>query len=108
VIDWMVNDYYSEVVGAYWPPERVLVEKFEERAFPFPEIAVPPFEMVAKWNAEHLVGYLRTWSATQRFIAANQRDPLKQVEEELRRTWGDAEQLRPVVWPLVVRVGRPL
>lgn len=105
-IDAIVNHYYSEVVGAYWPAERVIVEKFEELAFPLPEIATPPFEMTAEWNAEHLIGYLRTWSATQRFMAANQRDPLKDVEQDLRSAWGDADQLRRVVWPLTVRVAR--
>jgi len=107
-IDAVVNHYYSDVVGAYWPPERGLVEKFEELDFPFPEIAAPPFEMVAEWNAEHLVGYLRTWSATQRFIAAKQRDPLQDVEKDLRSAWGDAGQLRSVAWPLTLRVGRLL
>ena len=105
-IDAVVNHYYTEIVGAYWPPERMLVEKFEELAFPFPEIATPPFEMVAEWNAEQLIGYLRTWSATQRFTAANQRDPLKNVEEDLLSAWGEAEQPRRVVWPLTLRVGR--
>jgi SAM-dependent methyltransferase len=105
-IDRMVNHYYSEVVGAYWPAERLLVEKFEELPFPFPKIAAPPFEMVAEWNAEHFIGYLRTWSATQRFMAANHRDPLKDVEENLRVAWGEAVQLRRVIWPLTVRVGR--
>lgn len=105
-IDRVVNRYYTEVVGAYWPAERVLVEKFEDLAFPFLEIVAPPFEMAAEWNAEQLVGYLRTWSATQRFMAANQRDPLKDIEEDLRSAWGDADQLRRVVWPLTVRVAR--
>jgi len=107
-IDAVVNHYYSDVVGAYWPPERRLVEKFEELVFSFPEIAAPPFQMVAEWNAEHLIGYLHTWSATQRFIAANQRDPLQDVEEDLRSAWGDAGQLRSVAWPLTMRVGRVL
>jgi SAM-dependent methyltransferase len=107
-IDAVVNHYYSDVVGAYWPPERVLVEKFEELSFPFPEIAAPPFEMMAEWNAEHLIGYLRTWSATHRFMAANQRDPLVEVDEDLRSAWGDAEKLRRVIWPLTVRLGRLL
>jgi SAM-dependent methyltransferase len=107
-IDRVVNRYYTEVVGAYWPAERVLVENFENLAFPFPEIVAPPFEMAAEWNAEQLVGYLRTWSATQRFMAANQRDPLKDVEENLRSAWGDADQRRRVVWPLTVRMGRLL
>jgi SAM-dependent methyltransferase len=105
-IDRVVNHYYSEVVGAYWPAERALVEAFEDLPFSFAEIATPSFAMEAEWDVEHLIGYLRTWSATQRFMAANRRDPLKDVEDDLRTAWGDAEGERQVVWPLTVRVGR--
>ena len=106
-IDAVVNHYYSNVVGAFWPAERALVEKFDQLAFPFTEIATTPsFDMVTVWNVEHLLGYLRTWSATQRFIAANNRDPLQSIENELRSEWGKAEQLRRVVWPLTLCVGR--
>jgi hypothetical protein len=102
-IDAVVNRYYSEIVGNYWPAERLLVEKFEELPFRFTEIETPPFEMVAEWSVDQLLGYLRTWSATQRFIAAEKRDPLAEVATELREMWG--EQRRRVVWPLAVRVG---
>jgi SAM-dependent methyltransferase len=102
-IDAIVYRYYSKVVGPYWPAERVLVEKFEKLAFPFAEIETPPFEMVAEWTVDHLLGYLRTWSATERFMAAEQRDPLAEVERELRQVWGP--QQRSVVWPLTVKVG---
>jgi SAM-dependent methyltransferase len=105
-IDAIVNYYYSNIVGAFWPAERALVENFDQLPFPFTEIATPWFEMVAQWNVEHLLGYLRTWSATQRFITANQRDPLKSIENELRSEWGGAKQLHRVVWPLTLRVGR--
>ncbi len=105
-IDEVVNRrYYEEVVGVFWPPERMLVEKFEELPFPFAEIETPSFEMIAQWHLEHLVGYLRSWSATQRFIAANERDPLTEIDDNLRDAWGDAEQTRKVVWPLILRVG---
>jgi len=104
-IDEIVNRYYFEVVGPFWPAERALVEKFEELPFPFPEIKAPLFAMIARWNLEHLVGYLRSWSATQRFIAATQRDPLKEIVDELRAVWGGSNQWRRVVWPLTVRVG---
>jgi ubiquinone/menaquinone biosynthesis C-methylase UbiE len=103
-IDSIVNRYYSGVVGPYWPAERVLVEKFEEMPFAFEGIETPPFEMTVEWQVEHLLGYLRTWSATQRFMAAEQRDPLEEVERELREAWG--AEVRQVVWPLTVRVGR--
>ena len=104
-IDEVINRYYYEVVGPFWPPERVLVEKFEELPFPFSEIQTPSFEMIAQWNLEHLVGYLRSWSATQRFIAANKRDPLEAIADDLRAAWDDPGQMRKVVWPLILRVG---
>jgi ubiquinone/menaquinone biosynthesis C-methylase UbiE len=103
-IDAVVNHYYSDVVGPYWPAERVLVEKFEDLAFPFPAVETPPFEMVAEWSVENLLGYLRTWSATQRFIAAEQRDPLEQIAKQFSAAWGD--EVRRVIWPLTVRAGR--
>jgi SAM-dependent methyltransferase len=104
-IDEVINRYYYEVVGPFWPPERVLVEKFEELPFPFFEIQTPSCEMIAQWNLEHLVGYLRSWSATQRFIAANKRDPLEAIANDLRSAWGDTTQMRRVILPLTLRIG---
>ena len=59
-IDEVVNRYYYEVVGPFWPQERKLVEQFDNLPFPFHEIDPPKFEMTAQWNLDHLVGYLRT------------------------------------------------
>jgi len=105
-IDGVVNRYYYEVVGSFWPPERKLVEQFDNLPFPFHEIDPPKFEMTAQWNLDHLVGYLRTWSSTQGFIAAKGSDPVKQVMDELRAAWGAPEQTRNVIWPLTLRIGR--
>jgi ubiquinone/menaquinone biosynthesis C-methylase UbiE len=106
-IDEVVNHrYYDEIVGPFWPAERrLIVEEFERLRFPFPEIRALSFEMVAEWDLEQLIGYLRTWSATQRFIAANKRDPLYEIDEELRAAWGDPKQRRRAVWPPTLRVG---
>ena len=105
-IDEVVNRYYHEVVGPFWPPERKLVEKFANLPFPFQKIDPPEFEMTASWNLDHLLGYLRTWSSTQRFIAAKGGDPVDQIADDLRSTWGDPEQTRTVTWPLTMRIGR--
>ena len=104
-IDEVVNRYYYEVVGPFWPQERKLVEQFDNLPFPFHEIDPPKFEMTAQWNLDHLVGYLRTWSSTQRFMAAKGSDPLKQIMGELRAAWGTPEQTRNVIWPLTLRLG---
>jgi SAM-dependent methyltransferase len=104
-IDEIVNRYYYEVVGPFWPPERKLVEQFADLSFPFYEIDPPEFEMTAQWNLDHLVGYLGTWSATQRLIAAKGSEPLEQITDDLRNAWGDPQQMRKVIWPLTLRLG---
>ncbi len=104
-IDELVSHrYYDEIVGPYWPPERTSIEKFEEIPFPFTEAAAPGFEMIAEWKMADLVGYLRTWSSTQRYMAARGRDPLDQIASSLAAAWGDPDQARRVVWPLTLRV----
>jgi SAM-dependent methyltransferase len=105
-IDEVVNRYYYEVVGPFWPPERRLVEQFADLPFPFQEIDLPQFEMTASWNLDHLLGYLRTWSSTQRFIAAKGEDPLEQITDDLRSAWGKPGQTRSITWPLIMRIGR--
>src|SRR4029450_3026724 len=97
-IDEVVNRYYYEVVGPFWPPERKLVEQFADLPFPFHRIDPPKFEMTAHWNLDHLLGYLRTWSSTQRFIEARGSGPLEQITDELRSVWGDPHETRKVTW----------
>jgi len=105
-IDELINSrYYDQVVGPFWPPERVLIEKFEAMAFPFPELKSPLFQMVAHWKIDHVLGYLQSWSATQRFITANNRSPLDEIADELRAAWGDRDESKQVTWPLTLRVG---
>src|SRR5258708_719328 len=104
-IDEVVNRYYYEVVGPFWPPERKLVEQFADLPFPFHKVDAPKFEMTAQWNLGHLLGYLQTWSSTQRFLAAKGSDPLEQIMDELRAAWGDSQQTRNLTWPLVLRIG---
>jgi SAM-dependent methyltransferase len=76
-VDLLVRRFHDEIVGPFWPPERKLVGRgYRELPFPFEEIATPPFQIEVPWSLAHLLGYLRTWSATRRFLAANEQDQL--------------------------------
>jgi len=106
-VDLVVRRFHDAVVGAYWPAERKLVGRgYLDLPFPFTEIETPPFQIEVYWSLEQLLGYLRTWSATQRFIAANGHDPVELIEGDLAQAWGDAAQERSAIWPLTMRVGR--
>lgn len=106
-VDAVLARFYGEVVGPYWPPERALVEKgYGDVPFPFEPVPTPPFAMEADWDLAALRGYLGTWSATRRYLAAHGRDPLDHVADALRNAWGPADVVRRIAWPLSLRVGR--
>jgi len=102
-IDAVVMELYQGYLDAYWEPERKLVETgYRTIDFPFPERAVPAFDMRAAWTLEDLVGYLGTWSPLKRFRSERGFDPLEAIVPAPRAAWGEARE-RTVVWPLTVR-----
>jgi ubiquinone/menaquinone biosynthesis C-methylase UbiE len=105
-IDELVDDFYRNVVGPYWPPERRLIEEdYRTIEFPLREIAAPKFDMQAQFTLERLVGYLRTWSATQRFLKERGSDPVTPLEQKLAPLWANGEPRRAATWPIHIRAG---
>lgn len=106
-IDALMLHFYRETTGPFWPAERDIVEAgYRTIVFPFEEITPPDIAMEAEWNLEQVLGYLRTWSATQKFIAARGFDPVDGVAREILRLWPKSEERKRVAWPLALRVGR--
>ena len=104
-IDAIIRKFYRETTGPFWPPERDLVETdYNNIEFPFSELPPIQFEMREQWNLDQLAGYLRTWSATQKFIAARGFDPVDSLMEELGAFWNNPEQVREIKWPLLLRI----
>jgi SAM-dependent methyltransferase len=106
-IDAVVNRFYRETVGRYWDFERTLVEDgYQSVPFPFAELETPSFAIEASWTLGHLLGYLQSWSATQKFLAANGTDPIRIIAPEFAEAWGEPSRSHHVKWPLKIRVGR--
>lgn len=106
-IDPILDRLQTEFVGPYWPPERGFVTAgYRTIPFPFADVPAPSFALTADWPLDRLLGYMNTWSATKRFVAANGFNPLDRLADELHSAWGDPAQPRTVRWPLRLRVGR--
>jgi len=106
-IDALVHELYEETLGPWWTPERRHVEQgYRSLPFPFPEVPLPPFEIVASLDLARLVGYLCTWSAVGRCREATGRDVVAELAPRLVRAWGDPAVTRRVCWPVHVRAGR--
>lgn len=106
-IDAIIDRYYVEIVGPFWPPERIFVESgYRTLPFPFARVPLPAFDMQAEWTAEELLAYLGTWSATKRFEAHHGRDPRDEIAEPLVNAWGSRHLRRRIEWPLSFLAGR--
>jgi len=102
----VIHRYMYQDVGAYWPPERRYVDnEYRDIPFPFERLSVPIFSLENEWTLEQVVGYLRTMSATGRYVERHGADPVARVEVELREVWGDLPTRR-ITWPLIVLAGR--
>jgi SAM-dependent methyltransferase len=106
-VEAVIHRYYKDIVGPYWPAGRGIVEQgYRALEFPFAEETPPPFLLEKRWDLAALMGYLRTWSASQRYREARGSDPLLLVQEDLAKAWGPPERIRPFRWDLDLRVGR--
>lgn len=102
----LLDDFYNHTVGAYWPPERCWVEEgYASLDFPYDALQAPNFTLTAEWTLNHLAGYLRTWSATQRFVKARGNDPVVDLIPKMALHWGDPQARRVMRWPIALRVG---
>jgi SAM-dependent methyltransferase len=106
-VDPLVDRFYTEVLGPYWPPERRLVESgYRSLAFPFLELPAPPLCMRVAWTLPRVLGFIGTWSALRGLERAGRAGLLEEFQHELSGVWGAPDAPRPVGWDLVVRLGR--
>ncbi len=100
-----LQNYYSNIVGPYWTPERRLVESgYRTLEFPAPEIQPPHFVMELEWTLEQLLGYVSSWSASARYLKERRVDPIPALRTALRSHWGPDTERCTVQWPLSLRV----
>jgi len=99
----LINHFYRKIVGSYWDPERrYLDEEYRSIPFPFKEIQSPDFEMEICWDFEHLIGYLKTWSAVKHFQNKQGYNPVDLISGDLKKAFGERGVVK---FPLFLRVG---
>jgi SAM-dependent methyltransferase len=107
-LDSLIDEFYRSTLAGYWPDGRASVDAgYRDIQAPFPRIAPPAFAIEAHWTFDHLTGYLRTWSAVQRWERQQGRDPVAELTPALRQAWGNINQPRFVRWPLHFLTGIP-
>lgn len=97
---------HAEILDAYWPPgNRLAAGGYDDLPFPFVPLPWPAFETTAEWTLADFLSYLRSWSASQAYLADRGEDPVARVAGELTAAWGD-RPTRTARWALFGRAGR--
>ena len=105
-VDAVIDDFYTSVVGPYWPPERRYVELgYRTLPFPWRELPAPVFQLETDWDLAQVMGYLATWSSVQRYKESVGQDPLEVLHPRLAALWPRSGALR-LRWPIHLRLGR--
>lgn len=95
--------YHSDIVGPYWPPGREHVDAlYQSIKPPFKCLADEALTLNLNWSLAHYLGYLSSWSATQRYREARGEDPVLIAQQKLQSIWGEGE--REINWPLALKV----
>lgn len=109
--------FVSETLGPHWPPQfATVLSQYRHIAFPFEKLPTPTFYAREVWTLEQFVGHIQTWSGYVRARQATGEEPIRHIEEPLRRWWkarvheygqhDTPDGPLPVTWELTVRAGR--
>ncbi len=105
-VDPLILHYYNDVVGDYWPPERIYIEdRYSTLNFPFKKLKVPSFKMEVNWSLDHVIGYIESWSSTTRYINDRSENPVTHLREKIGNIWGDSK-FKKGAWPISLIMGR--
>lgn len=100
------RQFYWDIVGPYWDPERKYVdEQYRMVRFDFAPLPVQPFQIEVAWTKQQFMGYLETWSATQKYVREKGQSPLALIKKPLYELWNDTDT-KPIAIPLCLRLGQ--
>ncbi len=110
---WIHHDAHTQTVldeiimpclhDLWHPRNRLLWDRYEDIAFPFTMIDTPRFSIVRDWSLDELMAYIRSWSASQVYIASHGDAFLAEAREKLDLIWDTYP--RPMRWDIVLKIG---
>jgi SAM-dependent methyltransferase len=101
----LLAGFYADI-SAHWPGGRTHVSnRYRDLTLPWPSIDSPTIFLTARWSRDELFGYVTTWSATGRLVAAGGAARLELLRQHLAEAWPDDEP-REIRWPLTVKLTR--
>jgi ubiquinone/menaquinone biosynthesis C-methylase UbiE len=102
-IDAIIQGFYSDVLGDYWPQERNYVdEAYKTIPFPYSKVKTPDLSIKREWTLEQLCSYLESWSAVEKYKKENGNSGIAAIKKQLEPYWTSN---CTVTWPISLLLG---
>lgn len=105
------DERFERVLGSslapYWPARKQLLhDGYRDVPFPFERVQPPRLNMEMEWGFDQLMAFVRSWSGTQRRIAAEGSGFFTSATDSLAALWGERERVRLCTMKLYILAGR--
>lgn len=105
-LDEIIDEFYKNILGKYWSPERRHVENnYAELFFPFERLPSPNLSISAELPLAGVMNYINTWSAIRPAKQHLGNLPFETFENKLKESWGDPMLKKTIRWQLTVLLG---
>jgi SAM-dependent methyltransferase len=106
-LDSILWPFYRDVVSQYFAEGARLVDaRYAGIHLPGQALDTPSFHVSVQWTARQVLGFVRTWSGVQNYIAATKRDPVADLTAPIEAAFGGPDVIQEVRWPLYLRAAR--
>ncbi|MEL6866684.1 MAG: class I SAM-dependent methyltransferase [Bacteroidota bacterium] len=106
-IDRLIDQFYEDVVGPYWPAERQHIDQ-AYRSIPLEmNVLSEPHHLgiELQWTLAEMEGYLNSWSSVQRYQKQVGQNPVEPIIEQMSIHWPNGER-RALRFPIFMRIGQ--
>ncbi|MBL7723824.1 MAG: class I SAM-dependent methyltransferase [Chitinophagaceae bacterium] len=101
-----VRSFHKNITGPYWDNERRHVDdNYATVEFNYELLPAKEFTIQLSWQREDLLGYISTWSALQKYEAAQGHSALPFIKREIENLWLPGE-VKKVIFPVYLKLGR--
>lgn len=99
--------YAQDIIGSFWSTANLdyVANRYTTLPFPFKELDTPTFQIQQTVTQKQYLGYLRSWSATQKYIDHHGHNPLDALHDEFEKHWDTPTNQYTWSMPIFMRTG---
>ena len=99
--------FYRDILSPYFSEGARLVDnRYADIVLPGKQIDSKNLFVSVKWKLSDMFNFIESWSGTQEYRKRNGENPVKLIDTDLRKLWGDPDKIHTLRWPLFIKIAR--